>query len=243
MPRRPADDHLAGEASVEFLIGPPLPGERLLHRHHRSNVLRGNLRAEPEAPPLDLEHHVRPHPPCRARSGRTGRDRSPAPRASTRRDHARRRRPPAAGRARSAAGRTEAPCPARPAAPAPSPRLASATGTASSTAISSVPGSRRPHLGRLDARASRAPAARAARGSSNTLAVGRELERSRSPLPEQDTAIRRSPPASPGKTRAPEAAAGPNQSASSRAAERRRGPPSRRFRRRPATAPARGRPA
>ena len=66
--RGPADDHLAGEPSVELLVCPPAPGERLLHRHHRSNVLRGNLCAEPEAPPPDLEYHVRPHPPGRSDS-------------------------------------------------------------------------------------------------------------------------------------------------------------------------------
>ena len=177
--RRPADDHLAGEAPIEFRNAPPCPGERLLHRHHRSNVLRGNIRAEPEAPAAHLEHHVRPRPasrrPIRAnRSGSTSRTR-----ASTRvttaiaagRDQRQVRR-------RAQPDRTAAPAHRASSSASPSPRLASATGGASATVDPQRARAAAGCTSAADHAGHRvAPGAQAARGSSNTLAVGRQPER------------------------------------------------------------------
>ena len=237
---RPADDHLAGEASIEFLIRPPAPGERLLHRHHRSNVLRGNLCAEPEAPPPDLEYHVRPHPPRRPDSREQVGIDVPHPREHSRDHRIAIGRAPA-DRAPSAADRTGAPVPARPAARARRP---------GSRAPPAAPRPARPRAfpaagGRLrptSRPASRRPGAASGAGSSNTLAFGDELAAraitfagSRYCNPAISTRLH------PEKVESAKRSGSPNQSASPSPRPPRSFQPG--FRRRPATGRARDRPA
>ena len=135
---RPANDHLTREPSVELPVVSPQPGQIFRHRHHRSYVLRRNLRTEPESPSVELEHHVALDPPAPRRSGRTGRDGAPAPEpapcARTRSAEA------AIGRSGAvAAGSKGSTLPLESSSAIPVPRGASATGTASSTTTSIVP--------------------------------------------------------------------------------------------------------
>ena len=108
---RPADDHLAGEPPVELLVRAPLPGEGLLHRRHRSNVLRRKPGAEPEPPSVRPRRPRRDRPATRRRSARTAPGSNSLRPRQRARDQPRRRRSAPADRARSRADRRAAPRP------------------------------------------------------------------------------------------------------------------------------------
>ena len=190
------------------------PGRRSVHRAPDTSARSGRAPAPPpsplECPPRKPARRTRgaaprprvprPAPPATPRRfARTGRDRRPAPARALPVTTA----SPLAATGRSGAERSGSNGSTRPRASSsasPSPRLASATGGASTSSTSSVPGSRRPTSTAVDAGHGVDPA-RERRGIVEHAGLRARASARRSPSPDQDTAIRRSPPASPGRSR------------------------------------------
>ncbi len=135
--------------------------------------------AEPEPPTIHLEDHVGPDPPGRARSARRARDRNPVTRASTLGDRSIAADRAPGGRRRGERIERQDRARSHPSAPAGRPLGVSATGIRLLDPDHQRPGHPPSDLRRPHARQRANARQLQRRGSSKTLAVGRELERTR----------------------------------------------------------------